>query len=350
MSSIVERLPRRSFLGGLGIGLAGIAGCIGTGRSQGSGDGSNGDGAVGTGVTLTASLQMTSVSHTEIARRFAIQSNRPLLKRLATNGSTTIEAVQPPLKSSDAVGPYLYEHTLHRISYEITGERRAHRYRVKFALVEGSVSADETIQFKDLPKVDREKLVSVGLGEVRTDQILGFITALAYSEAEREQSALVPSPTHSVIVWDSGRRARITVETARETTVKTYHYTSERVAPVREYGQDIREQHEFQLSELSDAERQIIQEAIESKSGYQFASSDEEPEATPTSALRALVERFRAHDPFLVPENRAAGASAGVEGKYLVRYDGQVYWTELHIDEDEFNTETATEEANGTAS
>jgi hypothetical protein len=124
---------------------------------------------------------------------------------------------------------------------------------------------------------------------------------------------------------------------------------AEAVGPAKEYGQDVREQYEFRFSGLSDAEHEIVQEAIESESGYQFASPDEEPEATPTAALRALVERFRPHDPFVVPENGAAGTSAGVEGKYLVRYDGQVYWTELHIDEDEFNTETATEEANGTA-
>jgi hypothetical protein len=347
--SIARDLSRRSLLGGVATGIVGLAGCIGTGKPQETGNENDPGGSAGNSVALTASLSMTPVTETEIARRFALESDRPLLKRLATNGSTTVEAVQPPLEASATVGPYIYEDTLYQISYEITGKRKADRYRVEINSVEGSVAEENTIAFGKLPAVDREKLAGIGLRDVNEDQILGIATTFAYSETERKQSALVPSPTHSVIVWDSGRRARVAITESGEETVNTYHYTAETVAPAREYGQDVRERHGFQLSGLSDAERQIVQEAIESESGYQFASPDEEPEATPTAALRALVERFRPHDPFVVPENGAAGTSAGVEGKYLVRYNGRVYWTELHIDEDEFNTETATEEANGTA-
>jgi len=344
---------RRSFLTVLPIGLTGIAGCAGGGQPQDGGDGS--DGSAGTrGPAATAVMTMTRVNDTDIARRFAVEfssetdNTRQVFERIVENGSATVEAVEPPISSSDRVGPWMYENTIYRVSYEVTGQRSAAEYTLKIDPVEGSVSDDEVISFEELPAVDREKLASIGFETVGEDEILGLGTTLTYANAERETSALVPTPDRSVIVWESGRRARITVDGHHTTSTKTYNYTVERIGPAEEYGQKHRERHAFELSNHSGTEREIIQQAIDSDGKYAPISEEEEPEATPTPALRTLMVRFRTHDRVVFPTDDDLPPKP--DGTYLVRYDGELYWTELGVDQDEFDANANTEQRNETTS
>lgn len=317
-------MNRRVYLAGLATGLVGVAGCAQRG-------GSGGYGGIG-GITGTASLRMSRISNAEIARKVTYgmddgpEYKRDLAARIVTNGSATVEGPEPPIQNIDRV---THDGTVYRISYESSTQKTAYRYHVTINPVDGNVSEADTVVYEDLPAVDRKQQLSE---PVET----GIGTQFTYSPAERNQSVLVPTPEKSIIVWDSGQRARFAIrESERITAQATYHYTAEVIDSVAAYGAEFRRQHEFKLTGLTDSEREIVQQAITSEDGYQAAPREDDPEATPTEALEQLVDRFRQH------QNKGFGPNGGnpntgVEGRYLVRYDGQTYWTVLSIDSDEF--------------
>jgi hypothetical protein len=86
----------------------------------------------------------------------------------------------------------------------------------------------------------------------------------------------------------------------------------------------VRDQLAFELTSLPDAEAEIVQTAIE-EDEYSVDRNQ-----TPTSAFESLAEKFRpqAQVHGLDEEKHGEGELNGV---YLVRYDGTVYWTDLSV-------------------
>ena len=341
-------MNRHTCLEVLALSFLSLAGCLRQDSTGGAGYG---------GYQATATMNMSPITDTEIANRFVYRMDdgperkRRLVERIVTNGSVTVRAGEPPIKNTDRVilpavslsrispprgGEYPHEvtagsisnnGTIYTVSYERNGEETAIRYRVTINPMEDRISDVETVAFEELPAVDREKV---------NQQMIGTGTQFTYSREERDRSALVPSPDKQIIVWDSGERARFTVRKSETVVVQaTYRYTAETVTSVAEFGTEFRQQHGWKLTGLSEAERDIVDQAISKEDGYSVAPREAEPEATPSKALERLIERFRQHiEKGFAP--RGQQNHSGVQGWYLNRYDGKTYWTKLTIDEEEF--------------
>jgi hypothetical protein len=271
---------------------------------------------------------MSPITDAEITRKFIepVEDGPEgrLVERMATNGTATIDGADPPLRNNSQL---THNGTIYRVSFTSSDPKTAYRYHVMIENVEDEVSENDTVAYEELPAVDKQLQLEA--------QFIGVGTYFIYSPAERNQSMLVPTPEKPIITWDSGKRARFSVrESDKITARKTYHYTAERINSAKAYGAEFRREHEFELSDLSDAEREIAQQAM-SEDGYRVAPPREEPEATPTAAIERLVERFRRHKEKGFEAHRGK-PSSGTEGTYLVQYDGQTYWTELTLHEDEF--------------
>ncbi len=140
-----------------------------------------------------------------------------------------------------------------------------------------------------------------------------------YANTDRNQSALVPTPDRSVIEWKSGSRAEfsITGSNSKDVTLKTYRYTAHQLAPtVEAYGKQLHNQYTFELSGLSDAERELVNKAI---GRYGFTV---ERGGSPPDAFWSLIDRFQQYE-------AVTDGYEGVTGDYLTTYDVQVYWIEL---------------------
>lgn len=283
-----------------------------------------------------ARLDMDPVDDADIGRRharFVEQYNtkrRLVIERAVENGSTTVDAEFPPARGEK---PSVYDGSVYRISYRVKNERPATRYFWDLEPTEESSDA-ESVRFEDLPRLDREKFRLVGLadGAVGERTPLNVGMTFKYANADRDKSVLVPTPEHPVITWTSGRRAgfSVTDSNTKNATLKTYRYTAEQLAPtVAAYGQKLRERYTFELSGLSDAERDIVEQATD-RHGYTVERGQ-----SPPDAFRSLADKFRQQE--AVEDHRK-----GVTGAYLVTYDEPLYWTKLINGNDFDSGETAT--------
>lgn len=286
-----------------------LAGCFGT------------NGRIGHLPTVV--LRMTAVDEAALtASVFEGTAHPDLLDRIVDGGATTENSGMtghPPLPDDEHV---LHDGTVYRLSRERIDRTPAHLYRVDILLPQDDEdwSGAETVRVADLPAVDREKLA---------DFEPGVGTSFVYTDAERQQSVLVPDPGPLVLVWDDGTRGKWTIREERETAVTEYRYTADRVASASEYGKRVRERFGFELTGLSAAERTVVETAI-AEDRYVLAHDE-----TPSAAVVSLVERVRAHDP--VHELDGDDSS---RGEYLAEYDDTLYLTELRTPNDEFPTET----------
>lgn len=300
-----------------------IAGCTGPGGVSGN------DAAA---EVPTGRLKLTTIADEKLPRK-VLYTVRPaegndekaqLFDRILDGGAAT-QAIRPPLPEQRHIA---YQDGVYELSHEVTEETPATRYSVKVDIVTGTVTEAEAIQFADLPTVDQDKFAAHGLAD---GEPVGIGTTFLYTDAEREQSVLVPESKYSYITWEDGTEATWVVDDASDTTLNTYRYTAEQVATAAEYGQQMRERFTFELSGLPDAQREIVETAI----------TDERyivgPDETPPDAFVALVDRFRGHE-------QAHGLDEDGEddlsGRYLVRYQEDVYLTTLLIQREAFTTTT----------
>lgn len=304
---------------------AGLAGCAGR-RTNHSG------GSAGVAQGPIASLRMTNVADADLPSKVlrtvgtddGSDRQARLLDRIL-DGGTAIEATEPPFPGNEHL---VYDAIVYQLSYDVTERTPAVRYSVRIDIVEGSPDESETIHFAQLPAVDREKLTEYGFED---GDPIGIGTTVLYTNAERDQSVLVPDSEYSVIVWENGERAEWIVDRARDTTLQTYQYTAEQVATAAEYGQQMRERFAFELSGLSDAQRDIVKTAIED--GRYGVGADERP----SSAFLAIIDRFREH-------KRAHRLDADAENDdnqrepYIIEYENDVYWALLIVIDETFST------------
>lgn len=149
-------------------------------------------------------------------------------------------------------------------------------------------------------------------------------------------------PDRPIIVWGPNRRARMSMQhrrarfstpipNAKNVTIKTYLYTADELAPtVEAYGKQLCERYTFELAGLSDAERHIVEQAIQKKDGYTVDSGGSVPDA-----LDSLADTFRTHEPI-------EDFDGGVSGTYITSYDGQIYATRLTYHNDDSSQKTST--------
>jgi hypothetical protein len=131
-----------------------------------------------------------------------------------------------------------------------------------------------------------------------------------YTMAETNESVLLSGEYSAV--RHNGTVYPFVLEERREVTLTRYRYTASRVADsTSAYAQQLRDEHLFRLSGLSEAERSVVNEAID---GVYYA------EDTDDEAFRSLMDQFSAE---------SAIEADSYDGTWLVRYDGEVYTADL---------------------
>ena len=305
-------MRRRSLLATAAMSLPPlVAGCTGPGGESNAAE------------IATARLKMTTIADADLPPK-VLHTVRPtegdnsrtrLLDRILDGGATT-KATRPPFPEQRHLA---YQDGVYELSFEVIEETLATRYAVTVDIVTGTVREADAIQFADLPQVDREKFAGKGLAD---GDPVGVGTTFLYTDAEREHSVLVPESEYSYITWADGTEAEWAVDDADETTLNTYRYSGEQVTTAAAYGRRMRERFTFELSGPSAAERDILETAIANDS---YVVGSDEPLS---DGFRALADRFRGHEQAHGLDEDGEG---DLSGPYLVRYEGDVYWTSLVV-------------------
>lgn len=279
-----------------------------------------------------ASLRLAPVDDRAIARRLdrhveGDDARAALLDEVLEAGSATRESIRPRLRA----GTLVHGGTRYDLSIAVENRREATVYPIllenlSYDGVQASADADR-VRFDDLPAVDRRVFRENGLAE---GEVLGIGTQLTYPDSARERSTLVP-PTETVIVWGPDRKGLFeSRHESRDATLVTRRYTAERLEPAAAYGRRLRERYALALSDIPEAEAQILRTAAETEV-YEVPR-----DRTPRAPFRSLADRFRsATDVREVTEGRADEAPPDATGErsgtYLVRFEGTVYLTRLHL-------------------
>ena len=320
-------MRRRAFLASAAL-LPTLSGCAGLRAS---------DTAAGVAEAPTASLEATTIADRALPSKvlYTLRANdeadpkAALLDRIL-DGGATVSDERPPLPEGQHV---LYDGIVYQLSHEVIRETPATRYSVVIDVVQGSVTDAETIRFADLPAVDREAFAERGLAGGDT---VGVGTALLYTNAEREASELVPDSKYSAIVWEDGSRGKWAVNGATGTMVNTYEYVADRIGTATEYGRRMRERFAFELPDLPDAQREVLDTAIENDR-YVVGPDESLP-----SAFVSLADRLRDHERVYGLDERG-GDERDLGRSYLVQRGNEIYWTVLLVRDETFWTENATE-------
>lgn len=316
-------MRRRALLGtALTCSAAAIAGCGTTGVDQSS----------GAAESPAARLEMAPLTDADLPREVlytvdrerATTADAALLDRILDDGAST-KATAPPLPENQHVA---YQQGVYELSHEITNETPATRYAVTVDIVTESVVDDQSIAFSDLPDVDQTKFAGRGLAD---GEPIGIGTTLVYTDAERDESVLVPESDYSYITWADGSEAIWRVDDSTETVLRTYQYTGEQIATAAAYGRQMRDRFQFALEELSEAQQSIVETAI-TDTRYVV-----DPDATPPESFTQLTEQFARHE-------QARGldeeSQEQLNGQYLVEYQASTYWTTLFVRPDTGGTAT----------
>lgn len=261
-------------------------------------------------------LELVAVDDAELAER-ASRSGAGLpeergrvVREAVENGSGTIEDTYPPVE--DGL-PVALDGRYYDLDWTVVEERTVTLYDVEIDYDPADTDGS-SVGFDELPAVDRDALG--GLVPPRTDRRVegtDLGAGVRYSPAEAEASVLVPEQQYEFVVHD-GTRYRLETDDGRDVTVQTFEYTAREVASSAEaYAAHLRARYLFELSGLSDAEREVVEEAIDG--GY-YAGDDGD------DAFRSVTERTRSHDAVRADE---------YDGEWLLRYDGTVYWADLYL-------------------
>lgn len=309
-------MRRRRLLATVGAAVA-TPGCLALDRSGGEGT---------TGPLFE--LQMSPVSATEIARRQVdpVSEYPQSFREAVRNGEATYRAEgrssvrEKLLLRTDGT---VYELSLSQRSPASAG---TYHYTIEFEEASSTDGAG-SVRYDELPAVDRRALAGAGLSAPNEDQSFGIGTTLTYTPEERNASALVSDTETRVIRWPSGAQATVeVVSTSRERTAE-YRITATSLGSLRSYGREFRERASFTITNASDAEEDVLRQAIADKDGY--AVYPEDGSATPTLPPGAsrLADRFAAHGEAAFERNTRFGNASG--RFLLVTYGNRTYWTEF---------------------
>ena len=300
MPSTQPTPTRRHVLAGLAAGtLAAVAGCV------------EPDGV----------LDMDPADDAELAER-ATDSIRPddadrvpVMEALAADGETTVEGERPPIGSTrrGIERPIRFDGVVYGLELEQVDERERTVYRFRLSVSDEPADID----LEELPAVDRrlleEPMVDLARHAAATDEEPDRLELERfYDDDEREASALVPDggPTHVAVREDAVVRVGVSETTA---TVGSFRYTATELAgTLAAYGERIRAEYGFELDELEEAERAVVEEAIEST---YFA------DGTDDAAFESVARRLLDHPPVYADGNRA---------EFVVGYADETHWTSLH--------------------
>lgn len=221
------------------------------------------------------------------------------------NGSATTTDVTVPF---DGGRPVEHEGSYYEVETEEVGTETVMRYTVAVSAPEEDDEYN-AVKFDELPEVDRDKFDSLlRMNEGREREVRA---ETSYTEEEAEDSVLVPEEDYNAVRKED-TVLLLQVDGPDESEVSEVRYTAEPLAQTAEELADwARDSYLWELSELDAGEREIVEEAIDG--GYYEGSVNEE--------FRSLARKF---------EGRPAVESTDWGGYYLVEYEGDTYWTNLH--------------------
>lgn len=307
---------RRRLLAVVGVAVA-TPGCLALDRSGGEG-----------APAPLFELQMSPVNATEIARRQvdSVAEYPQSFRTAVRNGEATYRAEGRGSVREEIL--VRADGTVYRLSLSQRGSASAGNYRYTIEFEEDhSTDATRSVRYDELPAVDRRALAEAGLSTPDEDQSFGIGTTLTYSPDERNASALVPEPETRVIQWPSGVRATVeVVSTSRERTTE-YRITATSIGSLRSYGREFRERASFTLTNVSDAEEDVLRQAIADEDGYAVYPEDGSTTPTLPPGAARLADRFAAHADNTFERGTRFGNASG--RFLLVAYGDRTYWTEF---------------------
>jgi len=195
--------------------------------------------------------------------------------------------------------------------YEVT-ETRTESSEVTVYSVDVALNPDDTkaevgaVAYDDLPEYDRRKLEVIVSGpEPEDGERLN--ASIEYDSAEDvgDRSALVPDSRYDIVTHD-GDRHRVAVDSRRVSEAE-YRYEVRQVAPDAEtFAEQVRGEYLFALTGLSEAEREVVEEAID---GAYYEDDD---------GFQSVVDRIRDHEGPNVEDSY---------GTWLLGYENEEYLT-----------------------
>ena len=236
--------------------------------------------------------------------------DRALVRDAIQNGTVTAVDDRPPV---DQQQTFSYDGGFYDISYTETGTQQGYAVELRVdynaTTVEGAV-----VDYADLPAVDQRAVDGLLDRPEPPEDVLepgyDFEVVGTYTENQTDPSVLVTDQEYDAVRYE-GETYPVGVEATQE-TLTVYQYNSTVVAEsAGEYATSLREQYEFELSNLSENERGILENAL---NGTNYIDDSD------NSGFDSLVDRFRTHQ---------AVEETDHTGKYVVRYKGQVYWVEV---------------------
>ena len=287
---------RRSFVVGILVALVLLAGCSAAG-----------------------SLGMSSTTDNRVAE----QARRPLPERsdetgntggivraAIENGSATAHSREPLV---EAGLPFRYEGRYYNLTSSVV-DRQPGTFHSLGIDYNGTAQENATVDYENLSARDRMIIDRALPSEpITTRPGSDFYIDATYTAAEHNQSVLLADDTEAVRY--EGDTSPVVITETESVTVPTRRYTATLVANNTEaYVQQLQSEYVFSLSGLSDAERSVVNEAINGT--YYAENDDDEP-------FQSVLERFHRHEAVQQNEYR---------GTWLVRYEGEVYLAELSYD------------------
>ncbi|WP_136688998.1 hypothetical protein [Halorhabdus amylolytica] len=269
------------------------------------------------GCSAAGSLSMQPVPNaTAIAEHASIdvtdlddESHRLAVGAVKGSGPT-VEDDHPPFTPDR---PIAVDGTYYNVTWSGIDSRQVPQFALTLEK-DPTNTTGQSIAYEDLPAVDRRALPAPDSGLIAGDEDIA--TLAVYNESEQGSSVLVSEPRYELVEFED-RTVRITVDGPSPKTIYTYRYDA---SPVADSGEELAARIEsaylFSLSNLSSTEKEIVDKAI----GETHYVEDE------SDAWTRLVGRFDAAEPVYDAD---PDGEDYVDGEYLVRYDGIVYWADI---------------------
>ncbi|TQQ81436.1 hypothetical protein [Halonotius roseus] len=223
--------------------------------------------------------------------------------------------------------PVRYNSSVYNIEWQETDQQRDRtEYLISVTIYGADADREPEIAFEDLPAIDQEmlhflpRLISHIQEANESEGVDASFPESSerqawYPPADREASVLVPEPDYETIGVD-GHPVTVAVE---PTTVSldVFAYTAtERAASLEAFGRDIRTNHRFELTGLSDAERDFFEMVIDDGSFYKGSFDDVDE-----GIFEGVADRFVSQPALFMPYES--------EGEWLTRYNGTDYWVRI---------------------
>jgi len=258
-----------------------------------------------------AVLTLEEADDAELADRVATDvggtDGEGVVRRAVENGTHTTTGDSSGLEPPVEAGPVAYDGAYYDLSVESTtvAEDRLYILRVENL---GEEAVDGEVTYDELPEADRTALAEVFEDEGSAQEGFEGGTEYPYAEGEYADSVLVDGAT---VVRD-GLRYEVEAERRRTIERQEFTYTAEEVAEsAEEFGGWAREKYGFALEGLSDGEREVVEEAVDTGGYY---------EGSVTEGFESLVRRFREH---------RAVTSGEFGGEWIVEYEGTTYLADV---------------------